>query len=144
MSAPHHSVFTGRMPFLPPNQQRQSTEGITDDTKPARHDAKLTRLVGQRSLLGGDDRLSRRAKRQRQLALERRRAACCEFIKPAERALTIEQVGGGMRPLDGKRVVHPVVTYWHGLCQHKASTQNSVLTTRKSPPKVAPTTLSTS
>ena len=26
--APHHSVFTGRMPFLPPNQQRQSTEGM--------------------------------------------------------------------------------------------------------------------
>ena len=25
--APHHSVFTGRMPFLAPNQQRQSTEG---------------------------------------------------------------------------------------------------------------------
>jgi len=25
---PHHSVFTGRMPFLPPNQQRQSTDGI--------------------------------------------------------------------------------------------------------------------
>ena len=25
--APHHTVFTGRMPFLPPNQQRQSTEG---------------------------------------------------------------------------------------------------------------------
>ena len=23
--ATHHSVFTGRMPFLPPNQQRQST-----------------------------------------------------------------------------------------------------------------------
>jgi len=23
----HHSVFTGRMPFLPPNQQHQSTEG---------------------------------------------------------------------------------------------------------------------
>ena len=23
----HRSVFTGRMPFLPPNQQRQSTEG---------------------------------------------------------------------------------------------------------------------
>jgi len=23
----HHSVFTGRMPFLSPNQQRQSTEG---------------------------------------------------------------------------------------------------------------------
>ena len=27
--SPHHSVFTGRMPFLPPNQQRQSTEGET-------------------------------------------------------------------------------------------------------------------
>ena len=25
--APHHSFFTGRMPFLPPNQQRRSTEG---------------------------------------------------------------------------------------------------------------------
>jgi len=26
--APHHSsFFTGRMPFLPPNQQHQSTEG---------------------------------------------------------------------------------------------------------------------
>jgi len=25
---PHHSVFTGQMTFLPPNQQRQSTEGI--------------------------------------------------------------------------------------------------------------------
>ena len=31
--APYHSVFfTGRMPFLPPNQQRQSTEGISDYT----------------------------------------------------------------------------------------------------------------
>ena len=27
--APHHSVFTGRMPFLSPNQQRQSTKGKT-------------------------------------------------------------------------------------------------------------------
>jgi len=27
--ASHHSVFTGWMPFLPPNQQRQSTEGIS-------------------------------------------------------------------------------------------------------------------
>ena len=26
---PHHSFFTGRMPFLPPNQQRQSTEGTS-------------------------------------------------------------------------------------------------------------------
>jgi len=30
--APHHSVFTGRMPFLPPNQQRQSTEGLQHDS----------------------------------------------------------------------------------------------------------------
>jgi len=28
-SIPPLSVFTGRMPFLPPNQQRQSTEGYT-------------------------------------------------------------------------------------------------------------------
>ena len=28
MPAPHHSVFTGQMPFLPPNQQCQSTEGL--------------------------------------------------------------------------------------------------------------------
>jgi len=29
--ATQHSVFfTGRMPFLPPNQQRQSIEGITE------------------------------------------------------------------------------------------------------------------
>ena len=28
--APHSSVFTGQMPFLPPNQQRQSTEGNTN------------------------------------------------------------------------------------------------------------------
>jgi len=27
MPTPHHSVFTGRMPFLPPIQQCQSTEG---------------------------------------------------------------------------------------------------------------------
>ena len=32
---PHHSVFTGRMPFLPPNQQRQSTEGTS--TKDIEH-----------------------------------------------------------------------------------------------------------
>jgi len=28
MPVPHHSVVTGPMPVLPPNQQRQSTEGI--------------------------------------------------------------------------------------------------------------------
>ena len=33
MPAPHHSFFTGWMPFLPPNQQRQSTEGISLPTK---------------------------------------------------------------------------------------------------------------
>jgi len=27
----HHSVFTGRMPFLTPNQQRQSTEGTSTE-----------------------------------------------------------------------------------------------------------------
>jgi len=27
MPTPHHSVFTGHMPFLPTNQQHQSTEG---------------------------------------------------------------------------------------------------------------------
>jgi len=27
MPAPHHSIFTGRMLFLSPNQRRQSTEG---------------------------------------------------------------------------------------------------------------------
>jgi len=26
MPVPHHSVFTDQMPFLPPNQQQQSTE----------------------------------------------------------------------------------------------------------------------
>jgi len=31
---PHHSkFFTGRMPFLPPNQQRQSTEGLLKHTQ---------------------------------------------------------------------------------------------------------------
>ena len=29
MPVPHYSFFTGRIPFLPPNQQRQSTEGHT-------------------------------------------------------------------------------------------------------------------
>ena len=28
MPAPHNSVFTGRMPFLPPNRQRQSTVAL--------------------------------------------------------------------------------------------------------------------
>jgi len=33
MPAPHRSVFTGRMPFLPPNQQRQSPEGKSTEGK---------------------------------------------------------------------------------------------------------------
>jgi len=33
MPAPHHSsFFTGRVPFLPPNQQRQSTGGEIKNT----------------------------------------------------------------------------------------------------------------
>jgi len=32
-AVPHHSVFTGWMPFLPANQQRQSTEGINCNTQ---------------------------------------------------------------------------------------------------------------
>jgi len=32
MPAPHRLVFTGQMPFLPPNQQCQSTEGLTITT----------------------------------------------------------------------------------------------------------------
>jgi len=32
MPAPHYSVFKGRMPFLPPNQQHQSTEGTESGT----------------------------------------------------------------------------------------------------------------
>jgi len=32
-STPPLRFFTGRMPFLPPNQQRQSTEGTTQPTR---------------------------------------------------------------------------------------------------------------
>jgi len=32
-STPPLSFFTGRMPFLPPNQQRQSTEGTAENVK---------------------------------------------------------------------------------------------------------------
>jgi len=31
MPATHHSVFTGQMPFLPPDQQHQSTEGTLSE-----------------------------------------------------------------------------------------------------------------
>jgi len=36
-----HSFFTGRMPFLPPNQQRQSTEGIQYSTFNTRQQKQL-------------------------------------------------------------------------------------------------------
>jgi len=39
-SVPHHSVFTGRMPFLPPNQQHQSTEGTSTEGKKHTQNAK--------------------------------------------------------------------------------------------------------
>jgi len=32
-STPPLSFFTDRMPFLPPNQQRQSTEGMSTESK---------------------------------------------------------------------------------------------------------------
>jgi len=42
MPAPHHSVFfTGWMPFLPPNQQRQSTKGTSLDLIKAKDDGIL-------------------------------------------------------------------------------------------------------
>jgi len=36
MPASHHSVFTEQMPFLPPNQQCQSTENKNRTTKEAK------------------------------------------------------------------------------------------------------------
>jgi len=42
----HHSVFTGRMTFLPPNQQRQSTEGLTSVHQAAKLLAALLKVVG--------------------------------------------------------------------------------------------------
>jgi len=34
---PHHAVFTGQMPFLPPNQQYQSTEGVELSLMPRKY-----------------------------------------------------------------------------------------------------------
>jgi len=36
MPAYHHSFFTGQMPFLPPSQQCQSTEGKHTEAEKAR------------------------------------------------------------------------------------------------------------
>ena len=71
MPAPHHSFFTGRMPFLPPNQQRQSTEGIKESlpagpkfTRPACHVQPTTRIAAARLLCrarGTDRQTDRRS-----------------------------------------------------------------------------------
>jgi len=42
---PTTQFFTGRMPFLPPNQQRQSTEGMTVKQTAAKSGIKLICLV---------------------------------------------------------------------------------------------------
>jgi len=44
--SPPLSFFTGRMPFLPPNQQRQSTEGTSVDRKKKSHYSDLFALAG--------------------------------------------------------------------------------------------------
>jgi len=59
---PPLSFFTGRMPFLPPNQQRQGTEGNEADRRttnqynsPERNNMKLIKLapiISKVSLLG--------------------------------------------------------------------------------------------
>jgi len=47
--APHHSVFTGRMLFLQPNQQRQSTEGNYDGEVGEKNKTNMLRSVGKQS-----------------------------------------------------------------------------------------------
>ena len=48
MPTPHHSVYTGRMPFLSPNQQRQSTEGKCSDGNWTQYYRKLTAQLDRR------------------------------------------------------------------------------------------------
>jgi len=51
MPAPHHSYFTGWMPFLLPNQQRQSTEGSALGRQQSHQKSKCPRrrlAIGQR------------------------------------------------------------------------------------------------
>ena len=45
--APHHSVFTGWMPFLPPNQHCQSTEGSVNNVKLQQQKQNLCNTPGQ-------------------------------------------------------------------------------------------------
>jgi len=44
-STPPLSFFTGRMPFLPPNQQRQSTEGKSTSLPATRREIQRESLV---------------------------------------------------------------------------------------------------
>jgi len=44
MPAPTTQFFTGRMPFLPPNQQRQSTEGTDCKQKAQKAKPGLTKV----------------------------------------------------------------------------------------------------
>jgi len=52
-STPQLSFFTGRMPFLQPNQQRQSTEGITElyNTKHKGHTGQEGSIPQQQQLM---------------------------------------------------------------------------------------------
>ena len=43
-STPPLKFFTGRMPFLPPNQQRQSTEGINININDINQITQLTKI----------------------------------------------------------------------------------------------------
>jgi len=49
-STPPLSFFTGRMPFLPPNQQCQSTEGILKRSQEFMYHLCLTWMVNANSL----------------------------------------------------------------------------------------------
>jgi len=50
---PTTQFFTGRMPFLPPNQQRQSTEATdSEDQRPAHRHIDPTYLTGTNPLIG--------------------------------------------------------------------------------------------
>ena len=54
-STPPLSFFTGRMPFLPPNQQRQSTEGIEVEQNYASTVTPWIRRTVGDGEMGGDD-----------------------------------------------------------------------------------------
>jgi len=60
MPAPHHSVFTGWMPFLPPNKQHQITEGNTSSYE--LEDFVGGRFYCPRAIAGGNQRIQIREK----------------------------------------------------------------------------------